>query len=145
MHLRTVLVPGTDPYCIRLFPIRWVDGVAVEGQPICGWRAYTSPVASVDPTAPTPADPQWALIPDRLEGILFFHQQPWKTLYVGDESQQGNRTITTYYLPDGSSRTSGPPMSETAWSQLGTKVADDTWPTYNLLPDDVLPVRPGML
>lgn len=134
--MRTVLVSGTDPYCVRLFPLTWVNGVPTEGQPITWWRAYTNPTQFVEPTNPTPADPQWNLVPNGLQAIHYFHQYPFHDIYPGEEilDTQTGKTDTVYFLPDGTTRTSGSQMSEQAWRQIGDRIFNDVWPTSNVIP-----------
>jgi hypothetical protein len=133
-EMRTVILPGTDPFCVRLFPTSWVNGVAVEGQPVTWWRAYTNPTQFVEPTNPTQADPQWGLIPNGLQAIHFFHQFPFHTIYPGEEVTQGASTVVIYNLPDGTTRTPGNKMSAQAWGQIGAKIFSDEWPTANVIP-----------
>jgi hypothetical protein len=122
---RTVIVDGTtNQFCINTFTLTWnANGVPTEGQPITWWRAFTNPSQYVEPTNPTAADPQWNLIPQSIQGILYFHQEPYKTFDGGKD---------VYTLPDGTTRTSGSQMSDQAWSQLGQRVCDQTWPTGNI-------------
>jgi hypothetical protein len=122
---RTVLIPGTDPFCIANFTINWdSNGNPSEGQPITWWRAFTNPTQYVEPTNPTAADLQFNLIPNKILGILYYHQEPFKTLDGGKD---------VYTLPDGTTRTSASQLSDQAWSNLGDRISASSWPTTNVI------------
>jgi hypothetical protein len=125
---RTVIVDGTtNQFCITNFTLNWdSNGVPIEGQPITWWRAFTNPTQYVEPTNPTLADPQWNLIPNGILGVLYYHQEPFKTF-------DGGKSLFT--LPDGTTRTgtnAATNMSAQAWTNMGDRISNQTWPTSNL-------------
>lgn len=124
----TELFPGSHPFCIRWFPVQWAQdpdgsidyGTPILGYPIVGWRAWHNLNKFVDSTGATPLDPKLNLILDSIQGICWYHQPPYKTMMGG---------MDLYFLPDGTTRTSGSVMSDTAWEQLSQKIVDDNaWP-----------------